>query len=185
MAAAAATGTASCAAATTPVASGSPATSWRAVLVGSVEQARGYAVNQGFTAHPEQLSGTLPVAAPATSCAEYAAGSPGTGGGKAFVAPEFDTGGPTGVYVQVDMTSGYSGPGRYDSRSFPRLQGYATFAIPPVSAPQFDTFRSAFYGWLVLTVGADGSGSVSVQKWGSSGSDSVVSGSISWSCRPA
>jgi len=90
--------------------------------------------------------------------------------------------GANAVYFNTLLATGYAGPGTYASQSFPALIGKAAITIPPASAPQIDSFTSRDGGSTMLTVRADGSGVVNIIDWGSGGSDSRISGSVSWTC---
>jgi len=153
-------------------------------LTGTVSVAGGYDVRGDFSTAPAVLSGALPTAPPAGySCADYARGAvdPATGA-STFVSPLMQTAGASSVFVQVILASGYHGPSTYVSTITKALTGIAAITIPPASAPQIDAFRSQFYGSVTLSVRPDGSGSVIITNWGSPGSDSLISGTASWSC---
>jgi len=137
-----------------------------------------------FTTRAEVDTAGLAGAPPAgMSCPEYARGTPDASHqSRNFVAPEVDTGGANAVYFNTLLATGYAGPGTYASQSFPALVGTAAITIPPASAPQIDSFTSKYGGSTVLTIRPDGSGVVKIIAWGSGGSDSRISGSVSWTC---
>jgi len=157
------------------------------ILQGTVIITGAYTSSGSFTTHAEfdmSRSSFTPPAAP--SCADYARGVPDAPHqSRSFVGPEIDTGGANAVYFNTVLATGYAGPGTYASQSAPALSGSATITIPPASAPQFDTFTSRYGGRTVLTVEADGSGIVQMIGWRSGGSDSRISGTVSWTCTAA
>ncbi len=168
-----------------PAAAPSNASATGPVLTGSASVNGAYIDGGTFTTRAQVLLGGTPAPAPAGyTCGDYARGyPPSSSGSRSFVAPALDTGGANAVELSVVMTAGYRGPGSYSSTLQPQLTGTASITIPPASAPQFDSFASRFYGAVELTVLPNGSGSVKMINWGSSGSDSRISGSASWDCR--
>jgi len=153
-------------------------------LHGTVIITGAYSSGGTFTTRAEVDTTGLSGAPPAgMSCAEYARGTlDASHQSRNFVAPEVDTGGANAVYFNTLLATGYAGPGTYASQSFPALIGKAAITIPPASAPQIDSFTSRDGGSTMLTVRADGSGVVNIIDWGSGGSDSRISGSVSWTC---
>jgi hypothetical protein len=88
------------------------------------------------------------------------------------------------------MSAGYSGPGTYDSAQVPSLQGSAVEGIGAGSSAVYTVFNSKDSGEMILTVKADGSGSLQIEHWDSdevrqvAGASQVnVSGVVTWDCR--
>lgn len=179
-----------CASASAPAASGNVTSPLIVVPVGAptlhgtVIITGAYSSSGTFTTRAEVDTAGLTGAPPAgMSCEDYARGTPDASHeSRTFVAPEVDTGGANAVYFNTLVTTGYAGPGTYASQSFTALIGTAAITILPASAPQIDTFTSRDDGSSILTVRADGSGVVNIIDWGSSGSDSRISGDVSWTC---
>jgi hypothetical protein len=147
-----------------------------------------------FTAPASIEVGGNPTPAPSGwTCTDYARGFDApTGGGKGFHPPEFQSADVNheSMYLSVSMPTGYTGPGSYDSRTNPALQGYAAQNVDNAAGPATTPFSSSIHGATVLTVNPDGSGSLDLINWGSTevhgavGAGGVsVSGSVKWTCR--
>jgi len=160
-----------------PAASPSPSQSAGPLLTGTITVSGPYSVTAPFSSHAEVLVGaslTPPLAS--QTCTDYADGfaqSP-----TSFAAPEVQTAGQTGLYLQATIANGYHGPGTYTSRSTPALGG--TVAVQrgdPNLSGFVDTFRSGSQSTTTLTVKRDGSGTLDFSSWGDG-----LSGTVSWTC---
>lgn len=128
---------------------------------------------------------------PGATCADYANGfkhAPNVVP-LSFVAPMIQTSGFHSIYVQVIMSTGYAGPGRYDSAHIPSMSGSAVEGIGTASSLVYTVFHARDSGSIVLTVKPDGSGSLQIEHWDSdevrqvAGSSQVnISGVVTWDC---
>jgi hypothetical protein len=127
---------------------------------------------------------------PRSTCADYADGfaaAPGAGIG--FVAPMLQTDGSHNIYVDVTITTGYHGPGAYESKGSPSLAGSAVEGIGSGASAVYTVFHSADDGLTTLIVRADGSGSLTITHWDSDEVRQVpgvsqvsINGLVTWTC---
>jgi hypothetical protein len=147
-----------------------------------------------FTVDAQMEVGAHQTAPPSqATCADYADGFAGTAppsGGVGFVAPMLQTSGYHSIYVGVMMTTGYQGPGTYDTTRNPSLIGVAVEGIGSAGAVVYTVFHSIDHGAMTLTVLADGSGSLRIVHWDSDevrqtvGTSQVtINGIVTWACR--
>lgn len=156
------------------------------MLTGTITVIGAYTETDTFTTRAEVETGGSAVAAPSGfTCADYARGVHDLRSNDAntFVTPVVQTTGSTAGAYPVDFAAaidvGYAGPGTYRSSTLHSLTGRMLVDIGGV----FDLFRSA-QGATTLAVSADGAGTVSYTDWFSTGSDSHMSGTVTWTCSP-
>jgi hypothetical protein len=146
-----------------------------------------------FTTGAQLDAGQTQTAAPAgATCADYAHGfehAPNVVP-LSFVGPLIQTDGFHNIYVQATMATGFKGPGVYDSAHVPSLRGNAVEGIGTGATQVYTVFHAGDAGATVLTVNADGSGSLRIDHWDSdevrqtAGSSQVsISGVVSWTCQ--
>lgn len=155
-------------------------------LVGSIDTTGDFAVSGSFTVRPDMQVGPLPTPAPASAtCSQYARG---LGDGHSFVSPEIHTSGNPNVYFRAVISPGFSGPATYSSNTAPGLSGVAIVSIEQGQGPSLQVYNTRHGGSTTLTVGADGSGTLTFTRWGT---DEVrqghiagyLWGTIRWTCR--
>jgi hypothetical protein len=162
-------------------------------LSGTVEISGGATIpSSHFSTDARMDTGQMQIPPPAGStCADYSDGfqhAPNVVP-LSFVGPVVQTSGYHNIYVGVVMSSGYAGPGTYDSAQTPSLSGSAVEGIGIGSSAVYTVFNSRDSGAMTLTVSADGSGTLKLEHWDSDevrqapGSSQVnISGVISWKC---
>jgi hypothetical protein len=158
------------------------------MLTGTVTTAEDVTLTASFRVPIHVLENQEPTPAPrAVGCMQYAAGEQGS-----FVVPVFDvTSGDHSIYLAGMMSSGYHGPGAYDSSTEPSLGGTISVGVgvDVGQQPAYSIFRSHINGTSTLTVHDDGSGTFLFSEWGSdevrgdTGSAAGISGSVTWTCR--
>lgn len=164
-------------------------------LTGTISVAGGVRLTSTFSVPASvEVDGNATPAPAASTCADYARGfdvPTASGGGKGFHPPEFqsDKVNHETMYLSVSMPEGYAGPGAYDSRINPSLQGYFAQNIDNPMGVATTPFSSSIHGATLLTVNPDGSGSLDLVNWGSTevhgagGAGGVsVSGTVKWTC---
>jgi hypothetical protein len=127
-----------------------------------------------------------------STCTEYAQGFElAAQSGRGFDAPEVQSAevDRQTIYVSVQMASGYSGPGTYDSRRNSSFAAYASQdELNPYNPSGTVTvvFMPRIRGFTTLTVKADGSGVLQLTDWtqvsGAVGGG-PISVSITWICQ--
>jgi hypothetical protein len=157
------------------------------LLTGTVNAAEDVTLTASFRVSIPILANQEPTPAPSDlGCLQYAAGMQGS-----FVAPVFDvTGGDHTIYLVGMMSSGYRGPGAYDSSTEPSLGGTIVVGtgVDPGQEAAYSVFRSHINGTSTLTVHDDGSGTFVFSEWGSdevrgtTGSAAGISGTVTWTC---
>lgn len=155
-------------------------------LAGSVSVQGDYELSASFTTRvAEHAEGVpTPPAMPA-SCAEYAMGFQATSqddNARAFLPPVVQTTGKPAVFIRSMISSGYGGPGTYNSNATPGLSGGAT-----VQGDAFTVYHSTTGSTTTLTVQPDGSGTLSFSRWRSTEVRGGIiagylSGTVTWSC---
>lgn len=156
------------------------------LLTGTITVTGAYAETDTFTTRARVETGGAAAAPPAGfTCADYARGllDPRGNGATTFVTPVVDTAGSTAgafpVHFAAAIDAGYAGPGTYRSSTLHSLTGSMV-----VNVGQFiDFFRSdPGPGLTTLAVDPNGGGTLLFTNWFSSGSQSVMSGTVAWTC---
>jgi len=162
-------------------------------IQGTVSATGAVNLNTTFSAYATvEVAGAQTPAPVGSTCAEYAQGFELTGeGGRGFDAPEVQTAevDRQTIYISVQIGSGYSGPGTYDSRRNISLIGYASQDEVNPNNPS-GTVTAVFMprtrGFTTLTVKPDGSGVLQLTDWtqvsGAAGAG-PTSVSVTWTCR--
>lgn len=169
-----------------PKLTASPASSSRGpLLIGSVSVQGDYQISGDFSSRAEMEVGAVPTSAPASStCTQYASGF----GSSRFVAPEVHSGTDPSLYVRATIDADYAGPGTYTNRGSPPVHGDATVSVGSSVGNVFTIYNSRQSGSATLTVAADGSGTLSFSRWGSTESRAghiagFLDGTVQWTCR--
>ncbi len=165
-------------------------------LTGTISVTGAVQLRSAFSAPAAiEVAGTQTPAPVGSTCAEYARGfdqGVQNGGGKGFDAPEVYSAKVKSqtVYVSVSMATGYAGPATYDSRHDSSLGGYASQNVDNAAGIETTPFESRIHGTTIMTVNADGSGSLELIDWGSSevhgavGAGGVsINASVTWVCQ--
>jgi hypothetical protein len=162
-------------------------------ILGTVSATGAVNLNSTFTTYATlEVDGAQTPAPFGSTCAEYAQGFElAAPGGRGFDAPEVQSAeiDRQTIYVSVQIPSGYSGPGTYDSRRNISFAGYASQdEINPdnPSGTVTAVFMPRTRGFTTLTVNEDGSGALQLTDWtqvsGAAGA-SPTSVSVTWTCK--
>jgi len=141
-----------------------------------------------------EQNGTQTPAPAGSTCADYARGYAQVaqhGGGTGFDPPVLHTAtvAQHNLFVSASLTTGYTGPGTYDSKAHPALTGTAVDGLVSGPSTSYTIFRSQIKGSSVLTVAPDGSGRLDIINWGTDEVRGDVVGGVSvdgyeiWTCR--
>jgi hypothetical protein len=154
------------------------------LLVGSITVIGAYAETDTFSARAEvETGGSAAAAPPGFTCADYARGIQDRrrDGATTFVTPVVQTDGSTAgalpVRFAAAVDAGYAGPGTYGSSTLHSLTGNMV-----VNVGQWIDFFRSDPGVTTLVVDPNGAGTLSYTNWFSSGSQSHMSGTVSWTC---
>lgn len=162
-------------------------------IVGTVSVTGAVSLNSTFNGYAAvEIAGAQTSAPAGSTCSEYAQGFElSTQSGRGFDAPEVQSAevDRQTIYVSVQMPSGYSGPGTYDSRRNSSFAGYASQdELNPYNPSGTVTivFMPRIHGFTTLTVKPDGSGALLLTNWtqvsGAAGAG-PISVSITWICQ--
>jgi hypothetical protein len=162
-------------------------------ILGTVSVTGAVNLNSTFSAYATvEVAGAQTPAPVGSTCAEYAQGFElAAQSGSGFDAPEVQSAevDRQTIYVSVQIASGYSGPGTYDSR---RNSSFAEYASQDELNPYNPSgtvtivFMPRIRGFTSLKVKADGSGVLQLTDWtqisGAAGGG-PISVSITWTCQ--
>src|SRR5450759_2785819 len=162
-------------------------------ILGTVSVTGAVKLNSTFSAYATvEVAGAQTPAPVGSTCAEYAQGFElAAQSGRGFDAPEIQSAevDRQTIYVSVQMASGYSGPGTYDSRRNSSFAAYASQdELNPYNPSGTVTivFMPRIHGSTTLTVEADGSGVLQLTDWtqvsGAAGGG-PISVSMTWICQ--
>jgi hypothetical protein len=162
-------------------------------ILGTVSATGSVNLNSTFSAYATvEVAGAQTPAPVGSTCTEYAQGFElAAQSGRGFDAPEIQSAevDRQTIYVSVQMASGYSGPGTYDSRRNSSFAAYASQdELNPYNPSGTVTivFMPRIHGFTTLTVKADGSGVLHLTDWtqvsGAAGGG-PISVSMTWICQ--
>lgn len=152
-------------------------------LTGTIALGGDYTTTAHFSVAASVPAGATLTPEPARTCAGYAAGS----GAAAFLGPVVETATNPAIFLASEVKFGYRGAGTYTATSTPGLSGTAEITVPTPQGGTTQVYRSTDASVMQLTVAADGSGTLTFQRWRT---DEVrgnviaghLDGTITWVC---